>query len=184
VRRCEVCQGPGPCLWADSGPNVYRYACANCHPSPSDPFFTQGPGAQAAQAFDACMKAGGTVGEALIAANEILDAAGLSLMRGDADAEPDPTETEIFEAAAVVTAYIKSRAIRGEPRACAALDLMLDLARDLVQGCEGDKLAVSGVHELLRLAYQAGKGAADGEGAALAKAALQQALQRKNRDSN
>ena len=41
MRRCEVCGGPGPCLWAASGPNVRRYTCRSCHPEPADPFFAE-----------------------------------------------------------------------------------------------------------------------------------------------
>lgn len=41
MRRCEACNGPGPCLWADSGPNHGRYCCALCHPEPGDPFFVR-----------------------------------------------------------------------------------------------------------------------------------------------
>lgn len=40
-RRCEVCGGPGPCLWADRGPNVQRYCCGECHPEPDGAFFRQ-----------------------------------------------------------------------------------------------------------------------------------------------
>lgn len=42
MRRCETCGGPGPCLWADDGPNSGRYCCARCHPLPGDEFFQRG----------------------------------------------------------------------------------------------------------------------------------------------
>jgi hypothetical protein len=45
LRRCEVCKGPGPCLYV--GPDIGdflcqsigRYACQRCHPEPDDSFF-------------------------------------------------------------------------------------------------------------------------------------------------
>lgn len=39
LRPCEVCDGPGPCLYDTAGPNVQRYACKKCHSNPAAPFF-------------------------------------------------------------------------------------------------------------------------------------------------
>lgn len=36
MRRCEKCNGPGPCLWNEP---CARYLCAQCHSTPLDPFF-------------------------------------------------------------------------------------------------------------------------------------------------
>ena len=36
MRKCEKCQGPGPCLM-DEGDG--RYLCVRCHATPRDPFF-------------------------------------------------------------------------------------------------------------------------------------------------
>lgn len=41
MRACEACNGPGPCLWAGSGPNGGRYCCVKCHPEPRDRFFVE-----------------------------------------------------------------------------------------------------------------------------------------------
>ena len=41
MRRCEKCGGPGPCLWAERGPDCQRYLCRRCHPNPEDGFFTR-----------------------------------------------------------------------------------------------------------------------------------------------
>jgi plasmid maintenance system antidote protein VapI len=39
MRKCEKCNGPGPALWAASGPDQGRYCCVKCHPTPHDEFF-------------------------------------------------------------------------------------------------------------------------------------------------
>jgi len=44
LRACEKCGGPGPCLWADSGHDRYRYLCRACHPEPDAGFFTRTTG--------------------------------------------------------------------------------------------------------------------------------------------
>ena len=38
MRRCEPCQGPGPCLW---DPRSGVYACSGCHSDPADAFFAR-----------------------------------------------------------------------------------------------------------------------------------------------
>lgn len=41
LRNCEVCKGPGPCLY-DGGQhskNFGRYVCVKCHGDPGNPFF-------------------------------------------------------------------------------------------------------------------------------------------------
>jgi hypothetical protein len=41
LRKCEVCGGPGPCLWEDRGENSGCYCCRTCHASPNDYFFLE-----------------------------------------------------------------------------------------------------------------------------------------------
>ena len=38
LRKCNKCDGPGPCMWDDQD---QRYLCKNCHSKPEDEFFQQ-----------------------------------------------------------------------------------------------------------------------------------------------
>lgn len=126
---------------------------------------------EAMAAMDAVMDQGGTVGEGLAAANEILDRHGLPWMLVNPEHDPKGEEANsraAYEASSVVTAYVKRLALHGDAHAYNARQTFLGLMADLANsGDPEDREAILSILEVVRYAYDAGKASADGK---LAKA--------------